>query len=110
MSEFLLLSRGQWDADRSPEQIQGAIDEFYGWFDEQAAAGVFKGVRARPVVKKAIRLSAAKSAMAWRVGMVALAMCGVSTTLGTLSKSGCTEGSPSNTSIPAAAIWRAAKA
>jgi hypothetical protein len=43
MSEFLLLSRGQWDADQSAEQIQGAIDAFYGWFDEQAAAGVFKG-------------------------------------------------------------------
>lgn len=42
MSEFLLLSRGQWDADRSPEQIQGAIDAFYAWFDEQAATGVLR--------------------------------------------------------------------
>ncbi|MBN9372744.1 MAG: hypothetical protein ABS53_12600 [Hydrogenophaga sp. SCN 70-13] len=42
MSEFLLLSRGQWDADRSPEQIQGAIDAFYAWFGEQAAAGVLR--------------------------------------------------------------------
>lgn len=42
MSEFLLLSRGQWDADRSPEQIQGAIDAFYAWFGEQAEAGVLR--------------------------------------------------------------------
>ena len=42
MSEFLLLSRDQWDADKTPEEIQGAIDAFYGWFDEQAAAGVMK--------------------------------------------------------------------
>lgn len=42
MSEFLLLSRGQWDADKSPEEIQGAIDAFYGWFEQQSAAGVMK--------------------------------------------------------------------
>lgn len=39
MSEYLLLSRGQWDAGRSPEQIQGAIGAFCAGFDEQAAAG-----------------------------------------------------------------------
>jgi hypothetical protein len=42
MSEFLLLSRGQWDADKTPEEIQGAIDAFYGWFEEQSAAGAMK--------------------------------------------------------------------
>jgi hypothetical protein len=42
--------------------------------------------------------------MARRVGTEALAMCGVSTTFGTFSKSGCTFGSPSNTSRPAAAM------
>jgi len=42
MPEFLLLSRGQWDADKTPEEIQGAIDAFYGWFDEQSAAGAMK--------------------------------------------------------------------
>ena len=31
VSEFLVISRGQWDKDKSREQIQGAIDEFYGW-------------------------------------------------------------------------------
>ena len=27
--EFLVISRGQWDADKSPEEIQAAIDRFY---------------------------------------------------------------------------------
>lgn len=31
MSEFLVLSRGQWDRDKSPEEIQRAIDTFYDW-------------------------------------------------------------------------------
>ena len=67
-------------------------------------AGVFTGVSGAPFSKKAIRLSAARLAMARRVGTVALAMCGVSTTLGTVSRSGCTLGSPSKTSRPAAAM------
>jgi hypothetical protein len=31
--EYLVISRGQWDADASPEQIQTAIDQFYVWLD-----------------------------------------------------------------------------
>jgi hypothetical protein len=31
LSEYLVLSRGQWDADKSPEEIQAAIDAFYEW-------------------------------------------------------------------------------
>ncbi|KEH14629.1 hypothetical protein GY15_04130 [Delftia sp. 670] len=69
-----------------------------------AASGWFTGVRGPLPDRKSIRLSAASSAMALRVPMVALAMCGVSTTLGTVSRSGWTEGSPSNTSRPAAAM------
>jgi hypothetical protein len=42
MQDFLLLSRGQWDADKSPEQIQAAIDTFYRWYEQQLAAGRFK--------------------------------------------------------------------
>ncbi len=30
-SEFLVLSRGQWDEHLSPEDIQAAIDDFYAW-------------------------------------------------------------------------------
>lgn len=33
LSEYLVISRGQWDADKSPEEIQGAIDAFYVWHD-----------------------------------------------------------------------------
>lgn len=42
-SEFLLLSRGKWDLDKSPEQIQRAIDEFYLWHEKLVAEGKFKG-------------------------------------------------------------------
>jgi len=41
-TEYLLLSRGQWDADRSPEEIQGAIDAFYAWHARLVAQGRFK--------------------------------------------------------------------
>ena len=30
-SEYLVNSRGQWDKDLAPEQIQKAIDQFYVW-------------------------------------------------------------------------------
>lgn len=38
-STYLVLSRGQWDADKSPQEIQRAIDAFYAWHDELVAAG-----------------------------------------------------------------------
>ena len=38
-NEYLVLSRGQWDADKSPEQIQQAIDAFYAWHDQLVAQG-----------------------------------------------------------------------
>lgn len=34
-----MLSRGQWDADASPEDIQGAIDRFYAWHDQMVSDG-----------------------------------------------------------------------
>ncbi|MBI3367227.1 MAG: hypothetical protein HY021_01870 [Burkholderiales bacterium] len=39
LSEYLVLSRGKWDTDKSPEQIQQAIDAFYGWYEGLLAAG-----------------------------------------------------------------------
>lgn len=39
LAEFLVLSRGQWDADKSPEEIQRAIDAFYEWHDRLVAEG-----------------------------------------------------------------------
>ena len=40
--DYLVLSRGQWDKDASPEAIQSAIDGFYSWLEEHVAAGRIK--------------------------------------------------------------------
>jgi hypothetical protein len=39
-SEFLILSRGQWDEDKSPQEIQAAIDAFYAWHAGLVEQGV----------------------------------------------------------------------
>lgn len=41
-SEYLVISRGQWDPDKSPEQIQQAIDAFYEWKDRLVREGRMK--------------------------------------------------------------------
>lgn len=41
-SEYLVLSRGKWDKDLSPEQIQSAIDKFYTWLDGLVQEGKMK--------------------------------------------------------------------
>lgn len=41
-SEFLVISRGKWDADLPPERIQKAIDDFYLWLDRMVDAGKMK--------------------------------------------------------------------
>lgn len=41
-SEFLVISRGKWDASLPPERIQKAIDEFYVWIEGLIAAGKMK--------------------------------------------------------------------
>jgi len=41
-TDYLVLSRGQWDLDKSPEEIQAAIDRFYAWHDRLVSEGVFK--------------------------------------------------------------------
>lgn len=41
MSEYLLLSRGRWDVEKSAEQIQSAIDAFYTWYERMVAEGKF---------------------------------------------------------------------
>jgi hypothetical protein len=43
LSEYLVISRGQWDESKSPEQIQTTIDEFYKWHERLVAEG-----RAKP--------------------------------------------------------------
>ena len=39
LSDYLILSRGQWDRDASPEAIQDAIDRFYAWYDRLVSEG-----------------------------------------------------------------------
>jgi len=38
-SEFLVISRGQWDPDVPREEIQAAIDEFYAWHERLVGEG-----------------------------------------------------------------------
>jgi hypothetical protein len=42
LNEYLLLSRGQWDAGASPQDVQRAIDEFYEWIERHVAEGRMK--------------------------------------------------------------------
>jgi hypothetical protein len=55
-SEYLVLSRGQWDKDASKEDIEAAIAKFYDWLEQNIAAGKMKGgsrlSRERAVVSK----------------------------------------------------------
>jgi len=41
-SEYLVISRGQWDKDKSPETIQKAIDDFYVWHGRLVDEGKMK--------------------------------------------------------------------
>ena len=42
VSEYLVISRGQWDKDVSREDIQSAIDEFYLWLGRLVDEGKMK--------------------------------------------------------------------
>lgn len=49
MKDYLVLSRGQWDADASPQAVQAAIDAFYVWYEQGLAQGSLKpGSRLEP--------------------------------------------------------------
>ncbi len=39
LSDYLVLSRGQWDKDASHDDIQHAIDRFYAWYDRLVGEG-----------------------------------------------------------------------
>jgi len=41
-SEYLVISRGQWDKDKSPETIQKTIDDFYVWHARLVDEGKMK--------------------------------------------------------------------
>jgi hypothetical protein len=52
LSEYLVISKGNWDEDKSPEQIQAAIDAFYQWHDVLVAQGkMISGQRLQPAKK-----------------------------------------------------------
>jgi hypothetical protein len=42
LHDYLVLSRGKWDADKSSDEIQSAIDAFYAWYDRLVADGRVK--------------------------------------------------------------------
>jgi hypothetical protein len=42
LSDYLVLSCGQWDEDASQAEIQGAIDSFYTWYEQLVAQGTIK--------------------------------------------------------------------
>jgi hypothetical protein len=56
-SEYLVLSRGQWDKDASKEDIDAAIIKFYDWLERNIEAGKMKTgsrlSRERAVVSRA---------------------------------------------------------
>lgn len=37
--DYLVISRGQWDTDATPEIIQATIDRFYTWIDGMVTEG-----------------------------------------------------------------------
>lgn len=55
-AEFLVISRGHWDEDKSPEEIQQAIDAFYVWHDQLVGEGRMRSgqrlARGRKVVTR----------------------------------------------------------
>jgi hypothetical protein len=42
LSEFLVLSRGQWDGNASKEDIEAAIQKFYDWYQQKLKEGRMK--------------------------------------------------------------------
>ena len=39
LHEYLVISRGRWDAEAAPADIQAAIDRFYAWIEDMVAQG-----------------------------------------------------------------------
>ena len=42
VSEYLVLSRGQWDKNASKEDIESAIQKFYDWYERNLKDGRMK--------------------------------------------------------------------
>src|SRR5690349_667680 len=41
-NDYLVLSRGQWNANASRDEVQKAIDTFYAWYERNIALGRMK--------------------------------------------------------------------
>ena len=59
-SEYLVISRGQWDKDASQEDIQQAIDQFYVWLSRLVDEGKMKtgqrlGTEGKTVWRKGVK-------------------------------------------------------
>lgn len=59
-SDYLLLSRGQWDKTSSKADIEAAIGKFYAWYEANIEKGCFKPgsrltMEAALVTREAIR-------------------------------------------------------
>jgi hypothetical protein len=56
LSEYLVISRGQWDKNLSREVIQSAIEKFYVWYDRLVKEGRMRAgqrlARERKIVSK----------------------------------------------------------
>ncbi len=53
-SEYLVISRGQWDADVRQEVVQEAIDAFYVWLDRLVDEGKMQRGRRLAAVGKTV--------------------------------------------------------
>ena len=53
LSEYLVLSRGQWDANASRDDIETAIQKFYDWYARNLEAGRMKA-GSRLTVERAV--------------------------------------------------------
>ncbi len=52
--EYLVISRGQWDADKSPQEIQAAIDDFYVWHERMVNEGKMKSGNRLGIERKTV--------------------------------------------------------
>ncbi|MGC3969151.1 MAG: YciI family protein [Pirellulales bacterium] len=42
LHEYLVISRGKWDENASPQDVQAAIDRFYIWHEQHQLRGTMK--------------------------------------------------------------------
>lgn len=42
LHDYLLISRGKWDKQSSPQEIEAAIGKFYEWYERNLQTGRFK--------------------------------------------------------------------